>query len=83
MKFMFSRCAFINMLLDFTADYCKSCKVMEKTTFEDDKVKDAMERVILVKINLNDRDDPETKTIMNRFEVIAPPAFRVIRPENK
>ena len=70
------------VLLDFTAEWCKNCKAMERTTFQDDKVKAAMDRMIFVQVHADKPDAPETAALMKLFDVPGLPAYRIIRPKD-
>lgn len=62
------------VMLEFYADWCTSCTVMELTTLANPKVKSALSHVTTIKINLT-QNTFETQKIMSHFKVIAPPAF--------
>lgn len=61
-------------MLDFYADWCVSCKIMEKTTFADQKVRDALKsmQVLQADVTANDQTDRELE---KHFNVIAPPTI--------
>jgi len=71
------------VLLDFTAAWCKNCKAMELTTFEEPDVKAAMDGMIFVKVHADKPSAPETAALMKLFEVPGLPAYRIIRPDGK
>ncbi|KGP62695.1 thiol:disulfide interchange protein [Legionella norrlandica] len=62
------------IMLDFYADWCASCKVMEKTTFKDPRVQKALSHFVVIKIDVtaNNKNDKE---LMQHFQVVAPPTF--------
>ena len=62
------------IMLDFYADWCISCKEMEKFTFSDAKVQAALEGVTLLKadVTANNKDDKE---LMRAFNIVGPPAI--------
>lgn len=62
------------VMLEFSADWCTSCTVMELTTLADPKVKAALSKFTTIKIDLT-QNTRETQAIMSHFKVIAPPAF--------
>ena len=68
------------VLLDFTAAWCKNCKAMELSTFQDPAVKAAMDGMIFLKVHADKPSAPETAAIMKAFEVPGLPAYRIIRP---
>jgi thiol:disulfide interchange protein len=69
------------VLLDFTAAWCKNCKAMELSTFQDPAVKAAMDGMIFLKVHADKPSAPETAALMKAFEVPGLPAYRIIRPE--
>jgi thiol:disulfide interchange protein len=69
------------VLLDFTAAWCKNCKAMELSTFQDPAVKAAMDGMIFLKIHADKPSAPETAALMKAFDVPGLPAYRIIRPE--
>lgn len=60
------------VLLDFYADWCESCVVMDKNVFSLTDVKQALSNYVLLRADLteNSHDD---QAIMKHFNVIAPP----------
>jgi thiol:disulfide interchange protein DsbD len=62
------------VMLDFYADWCVSCKELEKYTFQDPDVQSALREVRLLQadVTTNDSDD---QALLRRFGVIGPPAI--------
>ncbi|HAT2048296.1 TPA: protein-disulfide reductase DsbD [Legionella pneumophila] len=62
------------VMLDFYADWCASCKVMENTTFKDPRVQKALSHFIVIKVDVtaNNKND---RALMQHFRVVAPPTF--------
>ncbi len=62
------------VLLDFYADWCVSCKEMEKLTFIDARVKDRLAGTLLLQVDVtaNDADD---KAMLKRFGLFGPPGI--------
>jgi thiol:disulfide interchange protein DsbD len=62
------------VMLDFYADWCVSCKEMEKFTFSDPKVVAQMNRMLLLKadVTANNEDD---KALLKRFGLFGPPGI--------
>lgn len=60
------------VLLDFYADWCDACVVMERKVFELGNVKQALQDYVLLRADLsNNTSDDEA--LMKQFNVIAPP----------
>lgn len=61
------------VMLDFYADWCVECKRMERTTFVDPGVMQALAPFALLKadVTANNADD---RALMKRFGIIGPPA---------
>jgi thiol:disulfide interchange protein DsbD len=61
-------------MLDFYADWCVSCKEMEKLTFVDDQVRDKLANTVLLQVDVtaNDADD---KAMLKRFGLFGPPGI--------
>lgn len=62
------------VMLDFYADWCTSCKVMEATTFKDPRVQEALARFSVIKIDIT-QNNADNKALLNYFHVVAPPTF--------
>ena len=62
------------VMLDFYADWCVSCKEMEKFTFADPAVAAKMKEFVLLKadVTANDADD---KALLKRFGLFGPPGI--------
>ncbi len=62
------------VILDFYADWCASCKVMEATTLRDSKVRKALKNVVWIKADVT-KNNAATDALMKQFNVVAPPTF--------
>lgn len=70
------------VMLDFYADWCTSCKVMEATTFKDQRIQEALARFMVIKIDVT-ANNANNKAILNYFHVVAPPTFLFIDEQGK
>jgi thiol:disulfide interchange protein DsbD len=61
-------------LVDFYATWCTDCVRMEKTTFADNRVREALRNYVLIKADVTDNNDAST-AIKKRFGIFGPPAF--------
>lgn len=62
------------VMLDFWADWCISCKEMERFTFTDDQVRKRLKDVVLLKadVTANNADD---QALLKRFGLFGPPGI--------
>jgi len=60
------------LLLDFYADWCVSCKEMERDTFTDARVQRALAGFVAVQADVTANDDLD-QALMKRFNIIGPP----------
>ena len=69
-------------LLDFYADWCVSCKEMEKLTFVAPAVRDKMGQSVLLQVDVtaNDADD---KAMLKRFQLFGPPGIIMFNPQGQ
>jgi thiol:disulfide interchange protein DsbD len=62
------------VMLDFTAEWCISCKEMEEYTFPDSGVIGALEPYLLLRADVTDNDDDD-KALLQRFKSFGPPTI--------
>ena len=62
------------VMLDFYADWCISCKEMDRYTFTDAKVQAKLKNAVLLQVDVTANSD-EDKTVLKRFELFGPPAI--------
>lgn len=61
------------VMLDFYADWCVSCKEMEKFTFSRADVQQSLAGFVLLKADVTANDD-EDQALLKRFSLFGPPA---------
>jgi thiol:disulfide interchange protein DsbD len=61
-------------MLDFYADWCVSCKEMERFTFSDPRVRREMEGLLLVQADVTKNTDAD-KALLKRFSLFGPPGI--------
>ena len=61
------------LMLDFYADWCVSCKEMEKFTFSRPDVQQALSGFVLLKADVTANDDDD-QALLKRFSLFGPPA---------
>ncbi|QVW21709.1 protein-disulfide reductase DsbD [Pseudomonas hormoni] len=62
------------VLLDYYADWCVSCKVMEKQVFGQTRVLDALNDVRLLRLDVT-ADNAASRELLGRYKVPGPPSF--------
>jgi thiol:disulfide interchange protein DsbD len=63
------------VMLDFYADWCVSCKEMERYTFSDASVIPEMDRFVLLQADVTANDEQDQALMGNRFGIPGPPAI--------
>lgn len=62
------------VMLDFYADWCVSCKEMERFTFSDPRVQAKLRDVVLLQADVT-RNTPEDAALLKRFNLFGPPGI--------
>jgi len=62
------------VMLDFYADWCTSCKEMEKYTFTDASVQQALGNTVLLRADVT-RNDALDQALMKHFGIFGPPTI--------
>jgi len=62
------------VMLDFYADWCVSCKEMERFTFTDPKVQARLKDVVLLQADVTANSDAD-KALLKRFKLFGPPGI--------
>ncbi|MES9834292.1 MAG: protein-disulfide reductase DsbD [Candidatus Thiodiazotropha sp. DIVDIV] len=63
------------VMLDFYADWCVSCKEMEKYTFSDSSVIAALSNTVLLQADVTANDDTDQALLQGHFGLPGPPAI--------
>jgi thiol:disulfide interchange protein DsbD len=70
------------VMLDFYADWCVSCKEMERYTFADAKVRDALGGMVLLQADVTE-NSAEDQALLKRFSLVGPPATLFFGPNRE
>jgi len=62
------------VMLDFYADWCVSCKEMERFTFTDPKVQARLHKMVLLQVDVTANTDAD-KALLQRFSLFGPPGL--------
>jgi thiol:disulfide interchange protein DsbD len=69
-------------MLDFYADWCVSCKEMERFTFSDPKVKARLAQMVLLRVDVTG-NTPDDKALLKRFRLFGPPGIVFFDPNGR
>jgi thiol:disulfide interchange protein DsbD len=61
------------VMLDFYADWCVSCKEMDRLTFSDSSVQSKLKSALVLQADVT-ANDSEDKILLQRFQLFGPPA---------
>jgi len=70
------------VMLDFYADWCVSCKEMERFTFTDERVAARLAEYQLLQVDVT-ANSPEDKALLRRFQLFGPPGILFFDREGK
>ena len=70
------------VMLDYYADWCVSCKVMEKQVFSRSDVQAGLAGVHLLRLDVT-ANSPASKALLQRYQVPGPPSIIWIGPEGE
>ncbi|MFB0935575.1 MAG: protein-disulfide reductase DsbD [Propionivibrio sp.] len=70
------------VMLDFYADWCVSCKEMERFTFSDARVQEKLSGWLLLQADVT-ANSPEDKELLARFRLYGPPGIIFFDPAGK
>ena len=62
------------VLLDFYADWCVSCKEMERDTFSDARVSKKLDKLLLLQVDVTANTEQD-KALLQRFGLFGPPGI--------
>ena len=63
-----------HVMLDFFADWCVSCKELERFTFADPKVQARLKDAVLIQVDVTANSDAD-KALLKRFNLFGPPGI--------
>ena len=61
-------------MVDFYADWCISCKEMERFTFTDPRIHDRLKDVVLLQVDVT-AGTPDDAALLKRFKLFGPPGI--------
>jgi thioredoxin:protein disulfide reductase len=70
------------VMLDFYADWCVSCKEMERDTFSDPQVRAAMARMTLLRADVTANNEND-RALLKRFGIFGPPTIAFYGPDGQ
>jgi thiol:disulfide interchange protein DsbD len=69
-------------MVDFSADWCVSCKEMERSTFTDPKVQSRLKDVVLLQADVT-AGTPDELALLKRFKLFGPPGILFLDREGR
>ena len=70
------------VMLDYTADWCVACKVMEQQVFARADVQASLASVRLIRVDVS-TDSADSRTLLQRYQVPGPPSLLWIGPDGE
>ena len=70
------------ILIDFSADWCTECRLMERTVLAEVNVRHRLDGVRLIRADVT-RYDAQSRGIMQRFSVVGPPTLIFLNPTGR
>ncbi|HHX6751727.1 TPA: protein-disulfide reductase DsbD [Pseudomonas aeruginosa] len=70
------------LLLDWYADWCISCKVIEREVLQAPAVREQLSGYRLVRLDMT-RSDAEQRTLLDRYQLFGPPALQLFAPSGE
>jgi thiol:disulfide interchange protein DsbD len=69
-----------SIMVDFYADWCTECRLMERNIFAQDAVRQQLRDLLLIRADLT-HFDTSSKKLMQRFAVVGPPTVVFLNPD--
>ncbi len=69
-------------MLDFYADWCVSCKEMERYTFADARVREILGEMVLLQADVTE-NSPLDQALLQKFNLVGPPATLFFGPDKE
>lgn len=70
------------VMLDFYADWCVSCKELERYTFQDASVQSALSKAVLIRADVT-KNSEDDQMLLRRYGLIGPPAILFFGPDKE
>jgi thiol:disulfide interchange protein DsbD len=70
------------ILIDFSADWCTECRLIERNVLAEVNVRHRLDGVRLIRADVT-RYDAQSRSIMQRFSVVGPPTLIFLNPVGK
>ena len=70
------------ILINFYADWCASCQIIENYLFKNPRVIAALENFVLLKIDIT-AYNTQDKNLLRQFNIVAPPALLFLNQQGK
>src|SRR3990167_7984737 len=71
------------VIIDGYADWCIPCHEMEQLTYTDERVIQALDGFVRLKLDLTDPDKPETRILIQQYQLVGVPVMLFFKPDGK
>lgn len=72
------------ILIDFYADWCQPCLLMEKHTFQNSTVMELAEKdFVMLRVDLTRSGDPQKEKLARRYNILGIPTILFVGPDGK
>jgi len=68
------------VLLDFSANWCVECKIIDRNVLGNQTVRERMRDVVLIRADVTNYND-DNRALMQRFNVVGPPTMIFLDPQ--
>jgi thiol:disulfide interchange protein DsbD len=68
------------VLLDFSANWCIECKIIDRNVLGNKTVRERMHDVVLIRADVSNYND-DSRALMQRFNVVGPPTMIFLDPQ--
>lgn len=62
------------VMVDFYADWCTSCKIIEATTLKNKHIKQALKNFVILKVDMT-QNGVVDQALVQKYHIVAPPTF--------
>lgn len=61
------------IVIDYSAEWCPGCHVLEQTVFSDPQIKDKFAQLATLRVDATDMESPEVQSLLEQYDIIGLP----------